>query len=213
MLGGKPLIAWSIECALKCTFLDRVIVSTDDDEIAAVAREFGAEVPFMRPDELARDTSPEWHVWQHTLRTLESIDGCLPGLLVTLPPTSPLRAVEDVEACIDALTNKGADACITVRPADRNPYFNMVTVTDGWAKTAINGAGRIDRRQDAPPVFDMTTVAYAVQSTFVLSAARLFEGKVCAVTVPPERAVDIDSELDFAFAEFMLTRRADERSV
>ena len=213
-LGGRPLIAWSIECALRCPSLDRVIVSTDDEEIADVARECGAEVPFMRPAELAQDDSPEWHVWQHTVRTLESADGRRPDVLVTLPPTSPLRAVEDVEACIRMLRERdSADMCITVKPAERNPYFNMVTLGDGWAGLVMESTEVISRRQDAPEVFDVTTVAYAARPEFVLSANHLFDGKVCAVIVPPERALDIDTEFDFLVAEMILERKANGRLV
>jgi len=213
-LGGRPLIAWSIECALRCPSLERVIVSTEDEEIAAVARECGAEVPFMRPAELAQDDSPEWHVWQHTLRTLESLDGRRPDILVTVPATAPLREVGDVEACLDMLLSKDrADICIMVKPAERNPYFNMVALTDGWAAPVIKSSEVISRRQDAPEVFDVTTVAYAARSEFVLQACHLFDGRVCAVTVPPERALDIDGEFDFAVAELLLERKVDGQLV
>jgi N-acylneuraminate cytidylyltransferase len=205
-LGGKPLIAWAIETARQCPSLARVVVSTEDAEIAAVARAYGAEVPFMRPAELAQDDSPEWLVWQHTLRTLETLDGRRPDVLVNIPPTSPFRAVDDVEACVAALLEKDADACITVTPAHRNPYFNMVTLIDGWARVVVQPPSAVFRRQDAPAVFDMTTVAYAARSDFVLRAQRLFEGHLCAVVVPAERALDIDTELDFQFAEFLLQR-------
>jgi len=205
-LGGKPLIAWTIETARQCPSLSRVVVSTEDAEIAAVAREYGAEVPYLRPAELAQDDSPEWAVWQHTIRTLESLDGRRPDVLVNVPPTSPFRAVDDVEACVAALLEKDADACITVTPAHRNPYFNMVTLTDGWARLVVQPASAVFRRQDAPAVFDMTTVAYAARSEFVLRAQRFWEGRVCAVVVPAERALDIDTELDFQFAEFLLHR-------
>jgi len=213
-LGGRPLIAWSIKCALRCPSLDRVIVSTEDEEIAAVARQCGAGVPFMRPAELAQDDSPEWHVWQHTIRTLESVDGRQPDILVTLPPTAPLRHVEDVEACIATLFEKdSADVCITVKFAERNPYFNMVTLGEGWAAPVIKSTEVISRRQDAPEVFDVTTVAYAARSEFVLQAEHLFDGRVCAVTVPQERGLDIDTEFDFAVAEMLLERKADGRFV
>ena len=94
ILNGKPLIAWSIEHAKKINRIDRVIVSTDSEEIAKIAREFGAEVPFMRPLELATDESPEWLSWQHGLKHLKSIDGCLPDLMLSIPATAPLRNVE-----------------------------------------------------------------------------------------------------------------------
>ena len=208
LLGGKPLIGWAIEVAKKCPSLDRVVVSTDDAEIADVARCFGAEVPFMRPHELARDDSAELLSWQHCIKTLASQDGKSPEVLVAVPATAPLRAVEDVEACVAKLVETGADLCVTVKPADRNPYFTMVTVENGRANMLITPPKPIFRRQDAPEVFDIVPVAYAVRPEYVLQAKRLLEGKVCAVVVPAERSIDIDTELDFAFAEFVLDRQA-----
>lgn len=206
-LAGRPLLAHAIDAARACPGVDRVIVSTDDAEIAEVGRAHGAEVPFLRPPELARDDSPEWLAWQHALRELERA-GEPAELLVTVPTTAPLRAVEDVEACLRAVRDSDADCAITVTPAQRSPYFNMVHLDpEGWAELVIAPDRTIARRQDAPRVFDITTVAYCSRTDYVLRARSLFEGRVRAVVVPRERAVDIDDELDFAFAEFLVQRR------
>jgi len=200
------LIAYSIETALSSNLIDRVVVSTDDDEIAAIARQYGAEVPFMRPAALAGDDSPEWLTWQHAIRSLApDADGSNLEILVCVPPTSPLRSVEDIDACIIALLGSDADLVITVKEAERNPYFNMVTLDDcGDARIAITTTDRIFRRQDAPQMYDITTVAYAARPEFVLRSDWMFQGKVKGVLVPAERALDIDTELDLAFAEFLL---------
>lgn len=204
-LAGKPLIAYAIEVARASSLIDRTIVSTDDGEIANVARQYGAEVPFLRPAELARDDTPEWQVWQHTLRFVEAERG-LPDVLVCVSPTSPLRTAEDVDACIRALLDSNADVAFAVKPAERNPYFNMVTLNDaGYARLVIPTAQPVHRRQSAPVVYDMTTVAYAARPRFVLSADAMFEGKTRAVIVPAERALDIDTELDFRLAEFLMS--------
>lgn len=203
LLAGKPLIGWSISVARECPSIDRVVVSTEDPEIADVAREFGAEVPFVRPKELAEDASPELMVWQHALRTLATEESGLPEVMVSIPTTSPLRGVQDVEGCVAELLEHGADVCLTVREAQRNPYFNMVKLEDGWASMVIPSSSPSFRRQDAPAVYDITTVAYALRSEYVLRTTRLLAGKVRAVVVPPERALDIDSELDLAFGEFL----------
>ena len=212
LLAGKPLIGWAIEVARNCRSLDRVIVSTEDAEIAEVARKCGAEVPFIRPQELAEDNSPELGVWQHALRTLEAVDGKLPEVVVSVPTTSPARDPEDVEACIAELLRFEADLCLTVRPAQRNPFFNMIKLEDGWASLVISTAAATFRRQDAPTLYDITTVAYAARSKYVLGAQRLLEGKIRAVVVPAERAVDIDSELDLAFADFLMKSRGKNNS-
>lgn len=208
-LCGKPLIGWSIEAAKAVPAIDRVIVSTDDDAIAAVARQFGADVPFMRPSELAQDTSPEWLAWRHAIRTLDSAPGARPiDVLVAVPATSPLRLPCDIAACIDALVTSDADVVLTVTPSHRSPYFNMVTVGPaGETSLVIPPQGAIVRRQDAPAVYDITTVAYAVRASFVLEADRIFAGKVRSVVIPTERATDIDTPLDFKIAECLMAER------
>ena len=206
-LAGKPLIVYSIETALSSTLIDRVVVSTDDPEIADVARSHGAEVPFLRPAALAQDDSPEWMVWQHAIKTLQGGLATRIECLVCVSPTSPLRVVEDVDCCIRELTQTDADVVITVRDAERSPYFNMVVLDDqGYAGLAIPPRDNVYRRQDAPPVYDVTTVAYAARPEFVLRTSSIFQGKVRTVTVPAERALDIDTELDFRFAEFLMSR-------
>lgn len=206
LLAGRPLIAYAIETAGKSSFINRVVVSTDSEEIATIAQQYGAEVPFMRPKELAGHDSPEWLAWQHAIRTLEK-SGPRMNVFVSIPPTSPLRAVEDVDACIRTVLENDVDLVFTVKPAERNPYFNMVVLDEqGYARLVIPSHEHIHQRQAAPPVYDMATVAYGARPEFVLKANFMFEGKVKAVVVPPERAVDIDTELDFRFVEFLLNR-------
>jgi N-acylneuraminate cytidylyltransferase len=209
LLAGKPLIAHAIETARKSTLIDRVFVSTDDPEIADVAARYGADVPFLRPAALAQDDSPEWLAWQHAIRTLEGNGTPAWAAFVCVPTTAPLRSVEDVDACITALLTSDADVVMAVRRAERSPYFNMVTVDDrGYARLVIEPAVEIARRQDAPAVYDITTVAYAARPGFVLSAKSMFEGRVKAVVVASERALDIDTELDFRVAECLLREAA-----
>ena len=207
-LAGKPLIAYAIHTALASRLIDKVVVSTDDEEIASVARQYGAEVPFMRPKELAHDDSPEWLTWQHTIRTLNEMGSTSKmKVFVCVSPTAPLRSVEDVDACIqNFLESDDADTVLAVTPADQNPYFTMVNLNDeGYAQLVVSSDPPIYRRQDAPPVFAITPVAYVLSPDFILSAGSMLEGKVKAVVIPPERAVDIDTELDFKLAELLLS--------
>lgn len=208
-LGGRPLIAWAIASAQAVTRVSCVIVSTDSPEIAAVASSAGAEVPFTRPSELATDSSSEWQVWQHALTFLRDRDGALPNALLVVPATAPLRSVEDLDHCLDAFEAGGADVVITVTDAHRNPYFNMVTrAPDGSARLVIPTQDSVTRRQDAPPIFDMTTVAYVARPEFVMASRGMFEGTVRSVHVPLERSLDIDTLLDFQIAEWMVAARA-----
>lgn len=207
-LAGKPLIGWAIEQASAVARIDRVIVSTDSEQIADVARTHGAEVPFIRPKELAQDDTPEWLVWRHALSYLKESTGNYPEALVSVPATAPLRAVEDLERCLDEYEQGGADVVITVTDAHRSPYFNMVKVEgDGYVGLVIPPVGSVFRRQDAPVVFDVTTVAYVVRPEFVMTRNGIFEGLVRHVHVPLERALDIDTPLDFRIAECLMASR------
>lgn len=205
-LGGKPLIGHAVECALSAGTVERVIVSTDDEEIAAVAKQFGADVPFLRPPELATDRAPEILAWQHALRETEARYGVF-DVFLSVPTTAPLRAAEDLENVLKAFVPGETDFVITVTPARRSPYFNMVTMDErGFTRLAANDGGGIANRQEAPSVFDMTTVAYAASPDYIRSGKALFEGRVRAVVVPAERALDIDEPLDLEIARFLFSR-------
>ncbi|MFH1441041.1 MAG: acylneuraminate cytidylyltransferase family protein [Candidatus Omnitrophota bacterium] len=208
IFNGKPLIAYAIETAKKVRLIDRLIVSTNDDEIATVARRFGADVPFMRPGRLATDKAPEILSWRHAIRTMEKKLGHQVDILVSVPATAPLRAVEDVEKCVEKIINTDADIVVTVKEATRSPYFNMVLFDQFDNARLVVSLGKVvSRRQDAPKAYDMATVAYAVRRAFVMKAGFIFEGKVKAVEIPQERALDIDTIMDFEIAEFLIKKR------
>ena len=207
-LAGRPLIAWAIQQARAVPRVGRVIVSTDSEEIAAVSRDAGAEVPFLRPTELAQDNSSEWLVWRHALNFLKDTEGGYPDALLVVPATAPLRDVADLERCLNEYEKGSADMVITVTDAHRSPYFNMVKVgSDEVVSLVISPDCSIVRRQDAPVVYDMTTVAYVARPEFVMTHGGIFEGRVRHVHVPIERALDIDTCLDFRIAEFLMASR------
>ncbi len=206
--NGKPLIAYAIEAGLSVPLIDRIIVSTDDQEIGKIARSYGADVPFVRPKELATDRSPELLSWQHAIRAVEEELNRKVDVLVSLPATSPLKEAGDIEACINKLLKTNADVVLSVTDAHRNPYFNMVTLDKkGNARLAIPAKTALARRQDAPKVYDVTTLVYAARRSYVLRAKSIMQGKVKAIVVPKERSVDIDTLLDFEIAEFLMKRR------
>jgi len=203
LLAGKPLLQYSVDTALASPSIDKVFVSTDDSEIAKVAIESGA-VLIERPAELATDTSPEWLSWRHAIEWAEQNYGEFSGF-ISLPATSPLRGVEDVEAAIEQRIKVDADICISVTPASRSPYFNMVKKTqDGLVSLVNEPESDVTRRQDAPEVFDITTVVYTATKQFILNNYGLFSGKVTSIEVPKARAVDIDDIYDFRLAEAIL---------
>lgn len=200
---GKPLIAHAIEMALSIPTLADVIVSTDDPSIASVAQQYGANVPFSRPHKLATDKAKEWDVWRHCLRYLEDINE-YPDALVVLPTTSPLRCVDDVLNCMKLFEQGDNDGVLCVTEAHRNPEFNMVKMRDDQSvDIAISGNQHVTRRQDAPVYFDITTVCYVMKSDFVMSENRMMDGKIRANIVSPLRAADIDTLLDFEWAEYL----------
>ena len=209
--NGKPLISWAVELALEVKQINEVFVSTDSEEIAEIARMSGASIPFMRPSELATDTSPEWHSWQHFIKFLADKDGRLPEIFLSLPATSPLRSAIDIENCLNEFKKGRADFVVGITPSERNPYFNMVKKgEDNQVNLVIQQGEKYSRRQDTPEIFDLTTVCYVGKPSTILTKNSIFEGKVAGVEIPRERAIDIDTELDFQIAEFLFKSKANQ---
>jgi CMP-N-acetylneuraminic acid synthetase len=205
--AGKPLIAWTIEQALGHPEIDRVLVSTDSLEIAEISKSFGAEVPFIRPPELATDSSSELLSWKHALNFLQNEEGKVPEIFVSLPCTAPLRSQEDITRNLHLLVESGGDLALTVTPSQRSPYFNMVHLqSDSRASLVIDNGSTYTRRQDAPHTYDMTTVAYSGKSSYILETNELLSGKVYASIVDQERAIDIDNSFDFEIAEYLFKK-------
>ncbi|MGY3685376.1 cytidylyltransferase domain-containing protein [Vibrio coralliilyticus] len=202
-LAGKPLLEYSIETAKACSSISRIFVSTDDSDIAKVAIAAGAEL-IERPADLATDTSAEWYSWRHAISWVRDKYGDFDHF-ISLPATSPLRSVEDVESSLVRLEEDSADICISLTPANRSPFFNMVTKTEQGAVELVNKPeGDVTRRQDAAEVFDITTVVYTATPQFVLEHYGIFSGKVTSIVVPKHRAVDIDDIYDFKLAEAIM---------
>ena len=200
-IAGLPLVAHSIRMAAALEEIDDIFVSTEDGEIAALAREYGARV-IERPAELATDSAPEWLAWRHAVAWVEAELGPFERFL-SLPATAPLRSAVDVQACLKALT-ASTDLVLTMSAARRNPWFNMVSVDPEGCVRPVNAGDGVSRRPDAPAVFDLATVAYATRPTYIREATGLWAGCVRAVEVPVARAIDIDDALDFSIARFLL---------
>ena len=207
-LNGKPLIAWAIQQALSVERIESVIVSTDSVEIASTAKLFGAEVPFMRPTELATDRSPEWLSWRHALNWFKKETGHFPECFVSIPTTSPLRESSDIDRCLDLFGEVDCDAVVTITESHRSPYFNMVRKNEsGRIELISKPEGQIFNRQDVPLTYDMTTLCYVARPQFIMRAESLFDGVIHGVTVPKERSIDIDTQVDFEICEYLLNRK------
>lgn len=204
-IGGKSLLQISVELGFAVSHIDRVLVSTDSPEIAELAGRLGAEVPYMRPDELATDDAQEWSAWQHLAQHLLERGATGSDLLVSLPPTAPLRAAVDVERAIQLFNSDTFDLVLGVAESARNPWFNMVTRDETFdIRILLEGSkGPVARRQDAPTIFDITTVVYVTSLSYVVESSGLFTGRVGSVVVPSERAIDIDTKFDLKVARLL----------
>lgn len=204
-LSGLPLIAYSIKLAQSISEVEKIFVSTDDIEIAEVASKYGAEI-INRPAELAQDTSSEWGAWRHAVNYVTEKYGIF-DIFLSLPTTAPLRNKDDVINCLDAI-NEDVDVVITISESHNNPHFNMVKIDENGRTQLFNTTvKKIVRRQDVPEAFNITTVAYVTRPSFILDKYGIFEGNVHSVRVPQERAIDIDTHLDFKIAELLIKPR------
>ncbi len=202
--NGLPLIAHSILIAKKINSIEKIYVSTDSDQIADISSEYGVSI-IKRPKKLATDDSPEWLSWQHAIKDSIKNDGNF-AKFISLPTTAPLRIESDIKKCLNALNNK-VDIVITASESKRSPWFNMITIdSNGFTKLLIDN-GSYARRQDTPNCFDLSTIAYVSTPKFILNNNRIWEGNVATVLIPPERAIDIDTQLDLDFARFLSTKR------
>lgn len=202
-LLGKPLIGYSIEHAQRSRYIDRTIISTDSKKIADVARNFGAEIPFLRPKWLAKDKSSTIDVLLHAVDWMETKERFAFDILVLLHVTTPLRNVKDVDNSIELLFKNSTDNVFSVTEAHRNPYFNMVEVKKS-GKIALVKKGRHASRQGAPDVFDMNSSIYVWWKDVLKSKKSLFPGTTRIYLMPKERSVDIDDYVDFKIAEMLL---------
>ena len=207
-LLGKPLIAWSIEQALACPDIHRVVVSTDSPAIAEVAVAHGALVPFMRPDALADDKAGKWEVWQHALQACDQHFPAEPiDLYVDLDCTSPLRDVADISKAIAQFQHADVDAVFSVCEARKNPYFNMLEVVDGYQRICKQLPKPIVRRQDAPKVFEHVASIYVLSPAYLRTGTGLLSGRTQGYDIGVDKSLDIDSEFDFELIEYLMRKR------
>lgn len=206
LLNGKPLIAYTIDSAKQSKYINELIISTDDQAIADIARSYGATVPFLRPADLASDTASKWPVFIHAVETYEQLTGNTVDYLVDLDVTVPLKTYQDIDGAIQmALQDPLTDVVITGYEPERNPYFNMMEIgEDGFASIVKKGTKPIVRRQDAPKVYSLTPAAYVVKKSALYAFEHWSNAKCKIYEMPRERAVDIDTEIDFKIVEFLI---------
>lgn len=206
-LAGKPLIVHTIDQVRRWGKHDHLVVTTDSPEIARIARDAGAEVPFLRPPELATDTCAKMPVLRHALIQCEQCFAARFEVVLDLDVTSPVRSVEAIEGIVRVFEQKKPDCAFSVVRARKNPYFNMVELTpEGMARLCKVPPSGVVRRQDAPAVFEMNASMYVYDRTFLLDERYRtpLAGRAAVYEMPEYSAFDIDSEIDFRFVEFLI---------
>ena len=208
LLLGKPLLQYTAEAALTAATLADVVLSTDDEEIAEAGRQFGLEVPFMRPAELATDKSPTLPVMQHAVSWLEK-RGREYSAVCLLQPTSPLRRAEHIDACVNMLFDEVADAVMTVLsvPDHYNPHWSYVQETDGTLRLSTGETEPISRRQDLPPAFHREGSVYVVRRDVLMKKNSLYGQRLLGYPLKPDQGVNIDDPDHLRRAEELLQLR------
>jgi CMP-N,N'-diacetyllegionaminic acid synthase len=207
-LAGKPLMAWIIEAALKSRYISRTIVSTDSSEYAAIARQYGAQVPFLRPAEFATDNSPEYQYVKFTVEWLEKNESYKPEIVVRLLPTVPLQSSDDIDGCIDALLkDPSAQSAVAIAEARQHPEKALKLIDDGeggqFLVTYLTDSGR-----DVTPIGRQSYQKAFFRANLIVSRTEVIKNtgsltgdRVRHLIIPQERAIDIDTPMDFFIAE------------
>jgi len=207
-LLGKPLLAYTALCAREAKRLDRIVLSTEDEEIATVGQEWGLEVPFLRPRELATDEAPTLGVLQHAIRELESA-GDQYDVVVTLQPTSPLRRPDDIDGAIGLLEETAADSVVSlIETGGAHPLKMKVITGDGLVEDAEYAQGMCHvPRQNLPKYFALEGSLYVTRRDVLMGEGRILGRKTRAWVVPRQRSVNVDEPFDLWLAEVMLRDR------
>jgi len=204
-LAGRPLLYYTAEAARQSKRLSRVVLSTEDAEIAEVGRACGLEAPFLRPPELAADTTPMLAVVEHLLGWCQQQGEDFDAVCL-LQPTTPLRRAEDIDACISLLEQSGADSVVSVLPvpAEYNPHWVYFKDESGLLRLSTGEASPITRRQELPPAFHREGSVYVTRRETLVEQHSLYGRRVAGYCIDPERTVNIDTWADWARAEALL---------
>ncbi len=204
-IGGKPLIAWTIQAALQASCVSRVVVTTDDHEIAEIAIAAGAEVPFMRPEYLASDTASSADVLAHAIESLPGYD-----CAVLLQPTSPLRTSNDIDAAFEMWRSIGGSSCVSVSEANESPWLMFGRTPAGQLERLLELPSQDVRRQALPPAFMLNGAIYFINTHDFLRQRRFIDLDTVGYVMPFDRSIDVDTVSDFDLATAFLEHGDDE---
>lgn len=190
--NGRPLIAWTIQAAIDADCIDRVVLSSDDDEICAVAGEYGCDVPFKRPSALATDEASSIDVVMHALRELRGYD-----YIIVLQPTSPLRTSADINAAFNLMLDSDAPACVSICLADETPYWMYRLDAAGRMQALLELPAGITRRQDLPASYSLNGAIYIAKTDWLIKRKSFISSETVGYVMPKSRSLDIDTREDF----------------
>ena len=210
LLNNKPLIAYTVEQALDSKVFDRVVLSTDSQEIAENAKTFGVERCFIRSKELSTDSASKISAIRNVLLEAERFFRTKFDIIVDLDITSPLRNINDIQNALKHFIDTKADNLITVCPSKKNPYFNMVEITNGQVQIVKKPKKQITRRQDAPKTYEMNASIYIWKREALLFSDDLFTDKTCLYEMLETQSIDVDTRNDLDIVQFLLKKKNDE---
>jgi len=204
ILAGKPLIAWTIEEAKKSRYIDRLILSSENEEIIQVAKEWNCEVPFVRPMKLAMDDTPGIEPILHAINALKKKY----DYGVYLQPTSPLRSIKDIDGCIEACVFTKSPSCVSVTEVRQHPYWMYKIDELGCLVPFLKEDKRYAFRQDLPPLYVLNGAVYVAECTFLNNNHSFFSDKTKAYIMSTENSIDVDFELDFKILESLILNKS-----
>jgi CMP-N,N'-diacetyllegionaminic acid synthase len=212
LLCGKPLLQYTAEAALAAKNLSRIILSTEDEEIAEVGQTCGLEVPFRRPAELARDDTPTLAVVQHAVGWVED-RGELYDFICLLQPTNPLRKAQDIDACLKMLAQGDMDSVVSVLPVphDYNPHWVYLLDQEGLLRLSTGESTPYPRRQELPPAFHREGSVYVTRRDVLMKDNSLYGKRTIGYVMDPKRHVNIDGPEDWKAAEGLLSQNCNEK--
>ncbi len=208
IIGGKPLIAHTLEQARQSGLFQHIAVSSDSQAILETAAHWGADQVILRPPELATDNSAKLPAIQHCVEAAERHTQTRFDILVDLDATSPLRTPDDIRGAVDLLESKAVSNVITAAPARRSPYFNLVELKkDGSVCLSKQLDKTVVRRQDSPACFDMNASIYVWNRNVFMQSPSVFYEDTKLFVMPEERSIDIDTQLDFDIVNMLMEKQ------
>ena len=211
-LSGKPLIGWTIEAVKESKNIDRIVVSTDDREIASACEKLGVRVPYFRPKKLAKDDTPAIDVVVHVLERLKTSENYMPDYVALFQPTSPLRTSLDIDRAVELLfSNSRADSVISLVDVSESPYWMRTVAKDGFIRHFMRHDYKDLRRQDLPPVYIVNGAIYISKTDVLLKNGSFSSNRTIGYLMPRSRSIDIDDMIDFRIAEMLLAERLRRR--